>query len=150
MQAGVCADRLDRLLAVDWVSLSNVGPADTKTCPDGRVTPNCPMIQGRPIAGGRRRWKSGSVSSLTAEKFLLIVLIATRATTPLSSKTVKASIRTTTTPAETRGRRKPVRADARENALAVDQLSDLDEDEQETTEPMAVSGWSQNPRREHR
>lgn len=47
--------------------------------------------------------KSGLVSSLTAENVRLILSIATRATTPLSSAMVNANSRITTTTAETRG-----------------------------------------------
>jgi hypothetical protein len=47
--------------------------------------------------------KSGSVSSLTASKVLLIVLIAKRTTTPLRIAIVSTSSRVTATTAETRG-----------------------------------------------
>jgi len=85
-------------------SCCTVGPAATKIrpwCPSDSHDTSDPGPPERSGLVGAA--KSGSVSSLTASKVLLIVVIANRTTIPLSSAIVNASNASITTTAETRG-----------------------------------------------
>lgn len=86
------------------LSSATDGPPEMKMRPwwpsDSQLTSDSGPPERRTVSGAAL---SGSVSSLTAANVLLIVLIANRTTTPLSSAIVSASNNVTTITAETRG-----------------------------------------------